>query len=177
MTRQDVIRRIVERESHKQGLSEYTVRRQAAELYAAACEQFGTWNTALSYAGVNLPQVGRKGKFTPAWVQRRIRVISHSHYKITAKHIRRRDPALYRAAVRHFGSWPEALRSVGIDPEHAEPCTLSREQIIEALVVRSREGKSLRCCDVRRENYAFALRVKNVFGSWGRAWRAAGVEG
>ena len=61
MTREDVIRRIVELDLQDQGLSAEFVQRNARQLHAAACEHFGTWDTALQYAGVGVRRVRGNG--------------------------------------------------------------------------------------------------------------------
>jgi len=47
MSREDVIRQIVSRESRKRGLLEATARAEDAASHAETCVQFGTWETAL----------------------------------------------------------------------------------------------------------------------------------
>ncbi len=47
MLREDVIRRIVERERTGQGLAEEAAQRETLDLYLAASTLFGTWETAL----------------------------------------------------------------------------------------------------------------------------------
>jgi hypothetical protein len=96
-----------------------------------------------------------------------------------AGHNRRRDPQLYDAARRHFGGWKRALRAAGIDLKKAGLRTqrrrLDKQAIIAALQERHREGRSLRCCDVWREDRGLATAAKHAFFSWWRALVAAGV--
>ena len=73
MTRQDVIRRIVKRELKKQGLTEDVVIREATALHEAACVHFGTWDTALQYAGVNVRCLTVRDEFSADRVARKIR--------------------------------------------------------------------------------------------------------
>jgi hypothetical protein len=49
MTRQKVIRRIVDREQKKLNLTETVVAKEEPELLRMACECFGAWDTALLY--------------------------------------------------------------------------------------------------------------------------------
>ena len=176
MTRHDVIRRIVDLDKREQDLREDVVQREATDLYELACEHFGTWDTALCYAGVNLQRLDRDGSEA---VKLAIQRLSHGTYNLTATRVRQRNPKLHRAALKHFGTWRRAVRAAGIDPDHIHPYSKSRsptrQQILRALVKRKRQGRSLRWVDIRRENYAFAVATKNRFGSWGAALVAAGV--
>ncbi len=58
MSREDVIRRIVERDIQKLDLSEDVIRVELPKLHQDACEFFGTWDTALQYSGIS----GRRRK-------------------------------------------------------------------------------------------------------------------
>jgi hypothetical protein len=51
ISREEVIRRIVECEMQGQSLTEENVLQDVPDLHQAACERFGTWDTALEYAG------------------------------------------------------------------------------------------------------------------------------
>jgi hypothetical protein len=54
MTLEEVIRQIIDREVRKQELTEKVIPLEVAELHSAACQHFGTWETALKYSGVSL---------------------------------------------------------------------------------------------------------------------------
>ena len=47
MSRETIIRRIVERETQRLALTPASVRQDAPDLYRTACKLFGTWETAL----------------------------------------------------------------------------------------------------------------------------------
>ena len=50
MIRANIIRRIVKRDVGNLELAADKVQQDDAELYQAACDHFGTWETALQYA-------------------------------------------------------------------------------------------------------------------------------
>jgi hypothetical protein len=179
-SRRDVIRRIVRRDNQEQSLREEVVQREDAKLFESACQHFGTWGTALRYAGVDIDRLAKGPSYGPEAVIRQIRRLCHGTYNLTAKRVRHRDGRLYRAALEHFGTWKKALRAAGINPDHVRPHkkghSLNRQQMVEAILDRKRRGQSLRCIDVRRENYAFAVAAKHRFGSWRAALIAAGVK-
>src|SRR5512137_1348742 len=110
MTREDVIRRIVQRDLQNQRLSSEVVLREAEQLHAAACEHFGTWDTALRYAGVSVRRVVTEEEFSRTQVLRKIRSLCLYGYDLSAKRTVRRDRRLYEDARHHFGTWWLALR-------------------------------------------------------------------
>ena len=98
---------------------------------------------------------------------------------LEAAHVCRRRAALYKAALRLFPTWEDALRAAGIQPEniHRRPMAQrpDKQQTIEVLVRRKQQGLSLRWIDVCCENQAFAAATKSLFGSWANALVAAGI--
>ena len=180
MTREDVIRQIVKRDVGKQALAAERVAQQAGELYAAACEHFGTWDTALRYAGVRRRNVYAKSAARRSVLLTRIRKLFYCGNNISAGHVAVRRPGLLKAAQKHFGSWRKALIAARIDPRQVNHPTkrrrLNRETIIVALNRRHAAGKSMTWGDTCREDRDLATAAKHSFRSWQRALIAAGLE-
>jgi hypothetical protein len=178
MTREDVIRQIVARDLQGQGLTGEVVRREGEPLYTAACDNFGTWDTALRYAGISRRRLRAEGDYSRDRVLQQIRRLCGDGYNLGAGRNRRRNPALYHAARRHYGGWKRAMRAAGIDVARlglrSKPRRLNKRAIIVALQKRHREGRSLRCCHVYREDRGLATAAKHAFSSW---WRALAVAG
>jgi hypothetical protein len=179
MTREDVIREIVGRDLQKLALAAEVVLREAPGLHAAACEHFGTWDTALRYAGISRRRLRADADYSPDRVLREVRRLCKNGYSLRAGHNQHRDPGLYDAARRHFGGWKRALRAAGIDLSHAclrtERRRLDKQAIVTAVRNRQRAGLSLRCCDVWREDRGLATAAKHAFFTWWRALVAAGI--
>ena len=179
MSREDVIRRIVERDLHNHGLSAEVVLQQDQDLYAAACLHFGTWDTALQYAGISVRRVMADEEYKPDRVLQRIRTLCCDGYDMSAQHNIRRDRRLYEAARQHFGSWRKALVAAGVNLEHVclprKPRKLDKQKIIQQLRERHEAGQSLRRNQVCLENRALATAAINAFHSWRRALAAAGL--
>jgi hypothetical protein len=179
MSREDVIRQIVERDVQNLGLTEELVTLETPELYAAACEFYGTWDTALQYAGISERRVAAADLSKPEHVLRKIRQLCLDGYDLSASRNKERDRQLFNAARRHFGSWKQALRAVGMNLEQARPSSrprsLNRDKIIEILRQRHEAGLSLSWSVVCLENRVFAVAAKQLFRSWRRALEAAGL--
>ena len=169
MSREEVIRQIVARESRQCGLLEATVCEEDAELYNAACEQFGTWETALEYAGVDVQRLVRNRKASPRTIRSGIRRLAGGPHRLTAVVVSRRHWRLYHAALRQFGSWRLALEAAGVNPKNIHAYSRqerpSRQQIIDILVKRSEQGLSLRWIDVCCENRALAVPYSTSFAN------------
>lgn len=115
MIRETIIRKIVELDLAGHSLLEDKVRAADELLHAAAVNEFGAWETALVYAGVSAHNVGRSRDLSPERIKQQLRRLCATGYDLGAMVNRSRDRAFYDAAVRHFGSWREALTAAGIN--------------------------------------------------------------
>ena len=179
MSRESIIRQIVHRDVEQLGLLEEIVRREATELYETACDHFGTWETALTYAGVNVSRMDPRKEYTIDRVLQEIRLLCSSGYDLSTTHNMHRDRQLYEAARLHFGTWRKTLVAAGVNLEHAfvrGPRKHDRQQLLETIRQRQTSGKTLVWTDVCLENRAFASAAKHTFGSWRKTLIAAGID-
>ena len=179
MSREDVIRRIVEREMQGQPLTEEAVRDDAPALYRAACEVFGTWGTALHYAGVRCCRRGFEPS-TPEEVIQQIRRYLQMGRSPMGVFVRRRHYRLHRDALRYFGTWRRALAAAGVDLRRAGLYKTKRrpqtdEEIIEALRAWHAAGHSMAWRAICLENRQLAVAAHGRFEGWRRALLAAGI--
>lgn len=85
---------------------------------------------------------------------------------------RSRDHAFYMAAVRHFGSWRDALTTAGVNLANVTPSrpkNLDREAMLLWIRNRQSAGQTLIYTEVCLENRDYALAIRREFGSWARA--------
>ena len=179
MSREAIIRQIVYRDLEHLGLDEEVVREQAVELYESACDHFGTWETALTYAGVNVRRTDPRKEYTGDRVLQEIRLLCSSGYDLSTTHNMRRDRRLYEAARQHFGTWRKTLVAAGVNLEHAfvrRPRKHDRKKLLETIKQRHESGETLVWTDVCLENRAFASAAKQAFGSWRKALIAAAID-
>lgn len=94
----------------------------------------------------------------------------------SAKRNQRSFPSLYGAAIRHFGSWRNAVEASGINYElslkRKAPGYWNRERVVQAIRILSEKSSVY----VRKEHadlYSAGLRV---FGGWKEAVEAAGFD-
>jgi hypothetical protein len=179
MIREAIIRRIVELDLAGHSLLEDNVRESDELLHASALNEFGSWETALGYAGVSAHDVGRCRDLSPERIKRQLRRLCTTGYDLGAMVNRSRDRALYEAAIRQFGSWREALTAAGVNlanVTHRKPKYLDREAMLLWLRNRSESGETLVYTEVCLENRAYALAIRREFGSWVRAVAEAGLN-
>lgn len=104
---------------HKQGLPLNTgsMTGTLLVLTSAACKLFGNWRRAIRSAGLSYAEVrrGRKNWWTPKRVIRQIVRLEKAGVRLSSKSIRISRAGLFQAAIKHFGSWSQAVDASGID--------------------------------------------------------------
>ena len=100
-------------------------------------------------------------------------------YGLSPKRSKHRDARLYRAALKYFGSWNDALEAAGINWRNvrmdAKPQRHDKQKILEMIRERHISGLTLVWSEVCCENRTLAQAAKQLFGSWSRALVAAGI--
>ena len=80
-------------------------------LHELACEHFGTWETALRYAGIDLQRVAWEHENSADAVRAELRRLLLEVGDLTSTAAQRDHRLLYNAARRHFGTWKKAVRA------------------------------------------------------------------
>jgi hypothetical protein len=86
--------------------------------------------------------------------------------------IRTANPALERAARRHFGSWYNAQVAAGLNPRKYRRWT--QESILQTLREAHQQGRALSA--IWREDRCLCRSATRRFGSWQKALAAAGLQ-
>jgi hypothetical protein len=181
MSREAIIRQIVARDIANQDLSAHTISSTEAVLYELACEEFGSWQTALEYAGVrSRMSMPIDKELTRKRVRQQLRRLCTTGYDLGSHVNRSRNRLLHDAAIGYFGSWREALAASGINLANVSrrrPKHLDSEMMILWLQQRKAAGLSLRWTVVCLENRDYALAIRRTFRSWREAIAAAEIGG
>lgn len=88
-----------------------------AAMAAVRERLFGSWNDALFAAGLDPQQVVRRRPWSRISVLHALSTRQRQGLALNGSAIQKEIPSLYFAAVRHFGSYDEALRAAAIDPQ------------------------------------------------------------
>lgn len=121
-TRDRVVEAIQQAHRAKQDLSWAKVSHRRDELGCAAKAAireriFGNWNDALKKAGLDPEEVSRYRHWPPARIKKELKARAKRKEPLNSKMIQIDLPGLYGAAVRQFGTFEEALRQCGVDPD------------------------------------------------------------
>jgi len=170
------------------------VRRRS--LLEAAKKHFGSWRKALIAAGVDPESV----RLTRTWDRESVieaildRAVKDEPLAVTKVSPR----SLAHWGISIFGSWRDALRAAGLDPdqyvyarasgpltdknaqtEDFEPAPAkrkwSKDRVAEELRRRAQEGKAINMARLKTEDRPLHSAIRRHCGSWGVALRYAGL--
>lgn len=134
--------------------------------------EFGTWNDALREAGleINKPSTVSKAEVVEA-IQSLSEKLIHPP---TVEEMNEYGQYSRKAASKHFGSWNNALRSVGFEPHHEE---IPREELLEEIHrLAEKLGRAPFLSDLKSDGQYSLRGYIRRFGSWNEAITTAGYE-
>jgi hypothetical protein len=170
-----VVRRIRQTAAEGKPLNLRAIQLSEATLASAAYRYFRSWDEALRTAGFDPDEHRRRGA---NWSRERviieIKAIRFAGGKLNHAAVGR--SSLSRAAVDLFGTWDDALRAAGLDPNevrvYRKPWT--RSDLIAEIRRKHTAGEPLNAKDVKPD--WIRRPACRLFGSWDGALRAAGLE-
>ena len=94
--------------------------------------------------------------------------------------VRRDDPSLYKAALRLFHKYDQAILAARLNPaltrKSPPPAPYTREQITAWIVDRHQQGLSVTYKTMKTEHLRMLKCARRTFGTWRQAVEAAGVN-
>lgn len=174
--RADVIRGILQREVSGVSLKASVVKREEHDLFVAAIRHYRNWGRAIRAAGLDAEVVSRRRTWTVQRVIRAIHELDLQGVSLNHGSVRKVDQGPIQAARKLLGSWNDALRAAGYDPEDVRrqrrPWTKS--EIIAAIQAQAATGAPLTQNAMHPQSARFA--AIRLFGSFHAAVRKAGLQ-
>ena len=138
---------------------------------------FGSWDRALSAAGLDADEVNRYRKWNKNTVVYELRSRSRNEEPLNSGAVQQEDPGLHAAAVRHFASYDAALRAARLDPgEVRARRSWTEADVLRGLKTARRAGQHLSDSAVRKENPSLYGAAVRLYGSFTAAREAAGIR-
>jgi len=101
----------------------------------------------------------------------------HGRLPLNCEAVKEASMPLYCGAVRHFGSWRNALQAAGVNvPRIEHRREWNKAKIITRLRALCRRKLSLRQTDVHRRDSGLCRAACMAFGTWCNALIAAGIN-
>jgi len=138
---------------------------------------FGSWDRALTAAGLDADDVNRYRKWDKDSIVFELRARSRDHEPLNSGSLQRDEPGLHAAAVRHFGSYDDALRAAKLDPmKLRQRRAWNKQRVRDDLKDAQKDGGHLSDSSIRKENPALYGAAVRLFGSFTAARTAAGIK-
>ncbi|MEO0098571.1 MAG: hypothetical protein ABIK99_05960 [candidate division WOR-3 bacterium] len=173
-----VIEKIKELKARGEPLDLSYIRKKHYILLYPTYRYIGSWEKAITLAGLNYDEIRKNLRWNAALVKKKIRELRRKKISLTPSVVRQYDRKLLGAASRYFGSWHNALRAVGIDPEKVFWARRWRkERVLKEIRKLEKKGvKISTTTEVRKIFRPLHSAAIRFFGSWQNALRAAGID-
>lgn len=149
-------------------------------LLRAATRYFGTWEAAVSYAGLDYDSIRRYKSWNRERIIARIQELHAQNADLSWRNVCVNiDPQLAAAATKksHFGSWREALEAAGLDYDAIRRYReWDDERILQMVRDFHLEGKELNAKSMEAEDITLITAARRRFDSWHQALTAAGLD-
>jgi len=164
---------------HEKGceMREREIREIDGGLVSAARRHYGSWVKALTAAGIRPCYISRR-KWTEEMVLREIALRMERGESLRAVDVNRDNQKLYRNARELFGSYIEAVESLGVDYADFGPALRrwKKEEIKSEIKRLFKAGKPLNAGWVGKNENALYLAAKKEYGSWDEALGSIGID-
>ena len=138
---------------------------------------FGSWDRALTAAGLDADDVNRYRKWNKDSIVFDLKQRAREREALNSGALQQEHPGLHAAAVRHFGSFDEALRAARLDPEKLRRRRAwNRQAVKDAFKEAAKNGLHLSDSAIRAHDPALYGAAVRLFGSFTAARTAAGVK-
>jgi len=149
-------------------------------LLRAAIRHFGSWEAAVTFAGIDYETIRRYKSWTRERIIARIQELHGEGYDLSWHNVRLNvDPQLAAAAAKkaHFGSWQKAVEAAGLDYESIRRYRSWDDQRVLNLVRGFAErGTRLNAKNIQSEDITLITAARRRFDSWSGALTAAGLD-
>ncbi len=163
-----------------ENLNYASIAAEEVALLRAATRYFGSWRTAIEYAGLNYDDIRRYKTWTRERILERIRELNAAGEDLSWRHVSTTvDPQLAAAATKHkhFGSWRSAVTAAGLDygqiRRYREWDTTTIEQNLRELHA---QGIDLNARNMEEYDITLITAARRRFDSWDAALTAAGLD-
>lgn len=166
------------RETHAAGGDIRSSATPPGALARVRLEREVPWSRFVESLGVAYPGPVPRHDWTQAAVLAEIRKRQRGGQPLYVGAMTGKALRIYQQGAKLFGSWDEALRAAGLDPlEVRRHRAWTRDEVLDAIRARQREGKSLAYREAVADDSKLVLAATRMFPtSWTRAVIAAGFD-
>jgi hypothetical protein len=175
-----IAQEIVKMKENGVDLNYAQIAQEQVALLRAATRYFGSWRSAIEYAGIDYDEIRRYKSWTKETILDRIRELHASGEDLSWRHVSTVvDPQLAAAATKrkHFGSWKAAVTAAGLDYGSIRRYQeWDEEMITSAISELHKQGIDLNAKSMEEYDITLITAARRRFDSWDKALTAAGLD-
>jgi len=188
-TKESILTEIKRRDREGVALNSNAIQKGAfrdVALYLAASRLFGNWGNAIEAAGLDYRKISRKPSSPyrdKASVILEIKRRKRKKQPINTSALKEgefRDYGLYSHGRKFFGSWGNAIEAAGLDYRkiNRKPSSpyQTKQTVLEEIKHRKKKGLPLCYSGIKRDAASLYRQGRKLFGNWGNAIEAAGLD-
>jgi hypothetical protein len=177
-SKEEALRTIRELAGKGMALNSGHIARTYPAVAYAGRKYFGSWERALTAAGLDYSRIRRKSFWNRPRVVERIRELSRARQPLYVSAAERKYGGLVGAATVYFGSWRRAIQAAGLDYlKIKRQREWSKKLIVSEIRRLQREGLPLgTTIPVRAKYRILHAAAVRYYGSWAAAMKAAHLE-
>lgn len=149
-------------------------------LLRAACRHFGSWRSAVEFAGLSYEDVRKYHVWTKTRIINRIKELYHQNVDLSWRNISTHvDPQLAAAATKpsRFGSWRAAIEAADLNYDEIRRYRdWDEEAILEQMRALADSGRPLNSKEAQENNIDLFAAAIRRYASWDQALAAAGLN-
>lgn len=157
-----------------------TIADENVALLRAATRYFGSWNSAIEYAGLDYEAIRRYRSWSKEAIIAEIRKLHEQGVDLSWRNISTNvSPQLAAASTKtkHFGSWRGAVDAAGLDYSKIRRYRQwSDEAILQEIRDLHAKGQSLNAKSMEAYDITLITAARRRFDSWDKALTAAGLD-
>ncbi len=183
-----IVNSILVLSAKQQSLRLVDVKKSEPKLVKAAVKWFGGWHKAVKAAELDYDEIkssGRNYRWNKDLVKAAITKRHEANLSLSSSTKDAEHQRLVCAALRHFGSWPKAIKAAGIDYDKLAASRVivrikarkwDKEKIINFILSRLADGLALNYNYMANKQPTVLYYACEFFGSWKQAIEAAGFD-
>lgn len=150
-----------------------------SKLYGAARKHFGSWENAITEAGLDYKEINlraKENKWSKDKVKNEILQLHQQGVCLNSEYIQKNHTKLHSAAQRYFTSWGDAISYSGLNYEDIKDIKWTKDSIIAEILSLYELNEDLSSSAMQRNNMALFQAGCRIFNSWKEAVVAAGLS-
>jgi hypothetical protein len=158
-------------------LSAKIVKKINKELYTVACKRFGSWENTIAAVKLSYKDTIIHKRWNRDIILKEIKKLIDDGEDVSLTRMKKTYDPLYKAALRYFSTWENAIKCLGVDYEKIKKLLYwDKNKVIEELNTLHNSGTEINYITLRTHYMPLYRAACRHFGSLESAIEESGLE-